>query len=76
MYQDGDTLLTVVAYNGHLPVIEYLVERGADMEAKDRVSHVIIFMFSHTYMSLDENIRGPPCSSGRGRYSQCGAVYR
>ena len=28
-------------YNGHLPMVEYLVEKGADMEAKDYVSDVI-----------------------------------
>ena len=30
------------AMNGHLPVVEYLLERGADIEAKNRVSGVII----------------------------------
>ena len=29
------------AKNGHLPVVEYLVEKGADMEAKDNVSDII-----------------------------------
>ena len=32
---------------GHLSVVEYLVERGADTEAKDSVSHVIIDMKPH-----------------------------
>ena len=27
------------AWKGHLPVVEYLVEKGADMEAKNEVSH-------------------------------------
>ena len=29
------------AKKGHLPVIEYLMEKGADMEAMDNVSDVI-----------------------------------
>ena len=32
---------------GHFPVIEYLVEKGADMEAKNKVSDVIIDVKSH-----------------------------
>ena len=39
MYQDGWTPLLLAAYNGHLPVVEYLLEKGADMEAKD--GHII-----------------------------------
>ena len=35
MYQDGDTPLMDAATEGHLPVAEYLVEKGAEMEAKD-----------------------------------------
>ena len=42
MYQDGFTPLIWTARNGHLPMVEYLVERGADMEAKGFVSDVII----------------------------------
>ena len=42
MYQNGNTPLIRAAMNGHLPAVEYLVEKGADMEAKDKVSHVII----------------------------------
>ena len=42
MYQIGDTPWIYAAINGHLPVLDYLVERGADMEAKDEVSDVII----------------------------------
>ena len=30
------------ATRGYLPVVEYLVERGADLEAKDRVCDVVI----------------------------------
>ena len=36
------------ATNGHLPVVEYLLEKGAEMEAKDIVSYVhIIDMKPH-----------------------------
>ena len=34
--------MTWAAFNGHLPVVEYLVESAADMEAKHKVSDVII----------------------------------
>ena len=42
MYQNGWTPLMNAAEKGHLPVVEYLLERGADMEAKDNVSDVIV----------------------------------
>ena len=41
MYQNGWTPLIVAARNGDLPVVEYLVEQGANMEAKNNVSDVI-----------------------------------
>ena len=41
LYQYGFTPLSVAARNGRLPMVEYLMERGADMEAKDQVSDVI-----------------------------------
>ena len=41
MYQNGDTPLILAAWYGHLPIVEYLVERGADMEAKSGVSDAI-----------------------------------
>ena len=44
MDQNGYTPLIWAAEHGHLPVVEYLVERGADMEAKDFVSDVISLM--------------------------------
>ena len=42
MYQDGDTPLIWAVENGNLAVVEYLLERGADMEAKNGVSDAII----------------------------------
>ena len=51
MYQDGYTPLIRAARNGRLPVVEYLVERGADMEAKDNVSDVISLMWNHPYIT-------------------------
>ena len=42
MYQGGWTPLIWAAEKGRLPVVEYLLERGADVEAKNNVSDVII----------------------------------
>ena len=44
MYQAGRTPLIYAAERGRLPVVEYLVERGADMEAKAFVSDAISLM--------------------------------
>ena len=44
MLQHGNTPLMYAAGNGHLPVVEYLVEKGADMEAKNIVSDAISMM--------------------------------
>ena len=44
MYQNGTTPLMHAAMEGRLPVVEYLVEKGADMEAKDDVSDAISLM--------------------------------
>ena len=44
MYQLEYTPLMWAAREGRLPVIEYLLEKGADMEAKDDVSDVISLM--------------------------------
>ena len=44
MYQGGYTPLIWAAMDNRLPMVEYLVEKGADMEAKDTVSDVISFM--------------------------------
>ena len=44
MYQDGDTPLIYAVDEGHLPTVEYLVEKGADMEAKSEVNDVISLM--------------------------------
>ena len=51
MYQNGTTPLKNAAASGHLSAIEYLVERGADIQAKDVVSDVISLMWSHTYVT-------------------------
>ena len=42
MYQYGNTPLICAAFNGHLAVVEYLLENGANLEAKNTVSDVII----------------------------------
>ena len=44
MDQYGDTPLMYAAMQGHLPVVAYLVEKGADIEAKNKVSDVISSM--------------------------------
>ena len=35
--QDGDTALIRASYNGRLPVVEYLVQQGADINTQDKV---------------------------------------
>ena len=50
MYQIGWTPLIRAARNGRLSVVEYLVEKGADIEATDNVSDVISLMRNHTYV--------------------------
>ena len=44
MYQLEMTPLTWAARNGHLPLVEYLVEKGADMETKANVWNAISLM--------------------------------
>ena len=41
MDQHGSTPLISAAREGRLPVIEYLMERGADVNAKSEVSAVM-----------------------------------
>ena len=40
--------MIVAAEKGHFPMVEYLVEKGADMQAKDEVSDVISLLRNHT----------------------------
>ena len=42
MYQNRYTPLMHAATNGRLAVVEYLVERGADTEAKDNEASDVI----------------------------------
>ena len=39
------------AREGHLPVVEYLVERGADMEATDEVKNCHVVDVNHPYVT-------------------------
>ena len=39
--QCGRTAVMQAAYGGHLPVVEYLVGRGADIEAKSTVRAIV-----------------------------------
>ena len=59
MYQNEYTSLIWAAERGHLPVVEYLVERGADMEATYDVSDVIVGVKPHTsLMNISVNVSG------------------
>ena len=50
--QHGNTALLHAAYFGDLPMVEYLVEKGAFMEAKDNlVRNVISWIWSHAYVT-------------------------
>ena len=46
--QDASGSLIFAAINGNLPAVEYLVERGADVAAKNNVNDVIIDVKLHT----------------------------
>ena len=50
MNQDGATSLTHAASEGHLSTVEYLVERGANIEAKTCVNVIIIDAKPHVYI--------------------------
>ena len=41
--------MTCAAGSGHLPLVEYLVERGDDVEAKDVVRNVMNAMIVHVH---------------------------
>ena len=45
MYQAGYTPLMNAANNARLPVVEYLVERGANMEVKDNNVRCLNFRY-------------------------------
>ena len=38
--QDGSTALILAAWHGHKDMVELLLDRGADLEAKTRVSQM------------------------------------
>ena len=39
MYQYGDTPLIYAAIRGRLPMVEYLLEKGANLNAQDNVNY-------------------------------------
>jgi hypothetical protein len=52
--QVGGTALMMAAENGHLEVVLRLLEKGADIQAKDRVSYALfIFPSSNTGLIHD-----------------------
>ena len=51
IYQRGSTPLLYAAGYGHLPMVKYLMEKGANIEAKDEVSDVISMIWNHTYVT-------------------------
>ena len=51
MYQFGKTTLIHAVDEGHLALVEYLVEKGADLEARDTVSNVISWICNHKYVT-------------------------
>ena len=59
MYQFGLTPLICATNNGQLPVVAYLVEKGAHIEGKNRVSEIRRHM-SHLFILY---ICDLPCSS-------------
>ena len=58
MHQIRNTPLMDVARNGHLAVVEYLVGKGADMEARDRVRDVIALIWSQSYRHICISLDG------------------
>ena len=46
MYQIGYTPLMIAVRNGRLPMIEYLLERGADTNTQNNVNDSSILVFS------------------------------
>ena len=42
--QNGDTALLLACQEGHIECVRYLVENGADIEAKDNVSNMCNFL--------------------------------
>ena len=49
-YQHGNTPLSFATMLGRLPVVEYLLERGADIEAQCTVRDIIITHVKYEYV--------------------------
>ena len=42
IYQGMGGVTALTHADGHLPIVEYLLERGADIEARGKVNYVIM----------------------------------
>ena len=69
MYQEGYTPLISAVEYGQFPMVEYLLEKGADMEAKDDVSRTLYFCrmdhshAAHPYIEQNMTARKDSISS-------------
>ena len=55
--QDGATALMAATQGGHLPIVKYLVEKGADVNKEDKVLHMkykSMFMMCIDYGSVED----------------------
>jgi ankyrin repeat protein len=53
--QNGDncTLLMIACLYGHIELIRFLIKKGANLEAKDRVGHTaIMYIFAHNDINI------------------------
>jgi len=47
--KDGNTSLLVASRNGHLAVVKELIDKNANIKAKDKVRHMQMMEIFHTY---------------------------